>query len=213
MLYRYLGVVGSNPPVSFMTGEALLYPTLAALAVTCGVCLWKRVPGGRTFLALCFVVYVSMLVEVTLFPVPVDPGEIARLRTDPVLRLSPDLNLVPFRSITSSLAGVGAQGFGVFLRNWLGNLLLFMPLGLMAPLFWPRLRRVSATGLLCLAASLSIEAAQFVGSFLVFGIRWKSVDIDDVIMNVMGGMLGFLLSRLLVHDRLGQRTADPQLMK
>lgn len=197
MLYRYLGILGSNPPVSFVTGDLLYYPTIAALLVASGLCLWKRVPGRRTFVILCFVLYVSMILEVTLFPVPISLAEIARVRSDPSLYVSPDLNLIPFHSIAASVAGAESQGLAVFIRNWLGNLLLLMPLGFMAPIIWKRFRRASRTVLLCLATSLSIEFVQYVGSFLVFTIRWKSVDVDDVIVNVVGGLLGFLLFTLL----------------
>lgn len=194
MLYRYLGVLGSNPPVSFVAGDLLFYPTIAALLVTSGFCLWRRIPGRRTFVILCFVLWVSMVLEVTVFPVPVSLAEIARVHSDSSLYISPDLNLVPFHSIAASFAGVESHGWAGFVRNWLGNLLLLMPLGFMAPIIWKRFRRASPMVLLCVATSLSIELVQYVGSFLVFGIRWKSVDVDDVIVNVLGGMLGFLLS-------------------
>lgn len=210
LLYRFLGVLGSNPPVSFVTGDLLLYPTIAALLVACALCVRKRVPGRQTFVILCFVLYVSMIVEVTLFPVPISLAEIATVRSDASLYVSPNLNLVPFHSIASSLTGAESQGLEVFFRNWLGNLLLLMPLGLMAPLIWKRFRRTSRTAMLCVAVSLSTEIMQFVGSFLVFRIRWKSVDVDDVIVNVTGGMFGFLLSRALVGVTKRKTSAGTQ---
>jgi len=206
LLYRFLGVLGSNPPVSFVTGDLLLYPTIAALLVASALCLRKRVPGRQTFVTLCFVLYVSMVVEVTLFPVPISLAEIASVRSDASLYVSPDLNLVPFHSIASSLTGAESQGLGVFFRNWLGNLLLLMPLGFMAPIIWKRLHRASRTAILSVATSVSIEIMQYVGSFLVFNIRWKSADVDDVIVNVAGGMFGFLLSRALIG--VAKRKAD-----
>jgi len=208
MLYRYLGLLGSNPPVSFMTGDLLIYPTLVALVVVAAYCVWKRIPGGRTFLAMCFVVYASMVLEVTLFPIPTSFAEIARFRIDPSLYVAPDLNLAPFRSIMASVRGIGMLGTSVFVRNWLGNLLLLLPLGVMAPLLWSRFRRAPQAIGLFIAVSLSIELAQFIGSFLVFRIRWKSADIDDLIVNVVGALLGFLVAKMLIW--VGQMRHNPK---
>lgn len=210
MLYRYLGLIGSNPPVSFVTGDLLIYPTLAVLLAAGAYGLWKRVPGWRTFLILCFIVYASMVVEVTLFPIPVSFAEIARFRSDPSLYVSPDLNIVPFRSIMAGARGPAAISASVLARNWLGNLLLLLPLGVMAPLIWSRFRNVRQATLFFVAVSLSIELAQYVGSFHVFGIRWKSADVDDLIVNVAGALLGFLLMKLLIRVRraLSNSTAE-----
>lgn len=208
MLYRFLGILGSNPPVSFITGDLLFYPTIVVLLIASGLCLRRRIPGWRTFVVLSFVLYVSMVVEITLFPVPISLAEIAQVRSDASLYVSPDLNLVPLHSIASSLAGAESQGLRVFFRNWLGNLLLLMPLGFMAPLIWTRFRSASQAALLCLAASLCIEMLQYMGSFLVFNIRWKSVDVDDVIVNVAGGMLGFVLSKALIGATQRKRSFE-----
>jgi len=158
------------------------------------------------------VMYISMVVEVTLFPMPISFAEIARVRSDPSLFISPDINLAPFRSILISARGSEVQGRSIFVRNWLGNLLLLMPLGFLSPLIWNRFRDVWRVMSLCLAASLSVEFLQFIGSFLVFRIRWKSVDIDDVMVNVAGGMLGFLLALSLTNlgaALRGGRTRQP----
>jgi glycopeptide antibiotics resistance protein len=68
-----------------------------------------------------------------------------------------------------------------------GNVLLFVPLGLFVPLRWPRMR--DARRLLTAAAlfSLGIEVAQFA---LGFGRRTSST---DVLLNTVGAALGYLL--------------------
>lgn len=202
--------MGSNPPVSFVTGDLLIYPTIAVLLAAGIYCILKRVSGWRTFLILCFIMYASMLLEVTLFPIPVSFAEIAALRSDASLYIAPDMNLVPFHSIIASARGMQASGSSVFVRNWLGNVLLLLPLGVMAPLIWSRFRDVLQATLLFVATSLSIELLQYIGSFHIFGIRWKSVDLDDIIANVAGALLGFLLVKMgvYVRRRSGDSTPD-----
>lgn len=68
-----------------------------------------------------------------------------------------------------------------------GNILWFVPLGV----FWTTLRKESRwwqIGLGSLLISLSIEVVQWL---LISGVS----DIDDVIFNVIGGLLGFFLAK------------------
>ena len=69
------------------------------------------------------------------------------------------------------------------------ELSVFVPLGLLPPALWQRLRRLWKATLLCCASSCLIEFFQlFIG---------RSVDVDDVILNTLGGVLGYLLFALL----------------
>jgi glycopeptide antibiotics resistance protein len=75
------------------------------------------------------------------------------------------------------------------LENLLGNIGLFLPLGVMLPLIFDKassLQRVLAIGM---SASLVIEVTQFFSRY--FGI-YRSVDIDDVLLNTMGACLGYI---------------------
>ena len=74
------------------------------------------------------------------------------------------------------------------LRNTLGNIALFLPLGILLPLISNRFRSLRRVLLGALCLSLSIEALQFVLRF--FG-NPRAVDIDDVILNTLGACLGF----------------------
>jgi glycopeptide antibiotics resistance protein len=93
----------------------------------------------------------------------------------------PSPNLIPFRSIAHDLH-VGGQSLVV---NLVGNLLAFMPLGVMLTLLSPRrspVWSVIATGA---AFSGAIEVAQFLSGR-------RTADIDDLLLNTTGTLLGFL---------------------
>ncbi|WP_132054595.1 VanZ family protein [Pseudocnuella soli] len=70
-------------------------------------------------------------------------------------------------------------------RNIIGNILLFMPFGFLAPIVLPFVRSLKAIVLFTAAFSLTAEMIQFVLKIGVF-------DIDDVIFNLIGGTLGYL---------------------
>ena len=69
------------------------------------------------------------------------------------------------------------------------NVLLFVPLGFLLPLVFPdKFNRFWKVALCALCTTFSIEAIQyFIG---------RSADIDDILANTFGGMLGFCLLRL-----------------
>ncbi len=94
----------------------------------------------------------------------------------------------------------------MLLRNLGGNLLLFLPLGVGLPLFWKKFRNFKSTLSTCFLASLSIETTQAILSYLglVFA---RAVDIDDIIMNVLGGIFGYfiylvIMSKLNVFNKV-----------
>ena len=95
------------------------------------------------------------------------------------------LNLVPFKSIYDFLSGHSEFAFG----NVVGNILLFAPLGFFLP-FLRRDKKIGINMLMVFAFSLLAEVIQY---FLAIGIA----DVDDVILNCIGGLSGILLCKLL----------------
>ncbi len=106
-------------------------------------------------------------------------------------------NLIPLRGIISYLTGVDlvtGDTDPTFLRglafsNLLGNIMIFIPLGVYVTLFHKR-KEIWRNTLLVAAVSAVVEILQFI---TMFGIG----DIDDVILNTVGGLLGVLLCRWL----------------
>lgn len=98
------------------------------------------------------------------------------------------INLVPFRSLIRSFnVNPDAQRL---LRMHGGNLMLLVPFTLLGPALWPRLRRWWKALLLGLGLSLGIELVQL-ALRVVVEPPYRSVDIDDVILNTAGAMLGY----------------------
>ena len=69
------------------------------------------------------------------------------------------------------------------------NVGMFVPNGLLLPLVFPCLRRFPKTALVVLATTVSVETFQF--------FIGRSADIDDVIMSLAGGLLGYAIFALL----------------
>jgi glycopeptide antibiotics resistance protein len=173
---------------------AFPFLVLSAISVPCWLVfrLYRlRTPGHRLsfqreFLLLTFVVYLSGLAAATLIP-----NHSSRLvaQTAVGIELHPSLT-----SLTCSSAalprGSTAQSFCV--RNARGNFLLFVPLGILIPLVWRRLRFWSGLQI-AIAVSCSIELVQYLSRVWVH----RTADVNDVILNVFGASLGLALVSLL----------------
>jgi len=89
------------------------------------------------------------------------------------------INLIPFKSLGNPLS----PGFFI---NVGGNILLFLPFGLVLPLKFYNIDRMQIVTLIGLSLSIMIECIQ-----LTMPNRWT--DINDVILNTLGTYIGFRL--------------------
>jgi glycopeptide antibiotics resistance protein len=153
----------------------------------------KRVPS------ITLAVYLIVVAAITVLPTRIsgvvgphlDHVNIIPLRfTINCFRLSywPHRGLLPF----------------CFLQTF-GNIALFLPFGILLPLTAPRLRSLKRVLLIALCVSLSIEATQFV--LRIIG-NPRAVDIDDVLLNTLGALLGFLIYRDVFVSRTRKGESD-----
>jgi len=86
-----------------------------------------------------------------------------------------------------------------WLSQGIGNLLLLLPVGLFGPIALPWLNRWWRVLLVALLLSASIETAQL-------WIPERSADVDDVMFNVAGALLGYWL---LLFIRMRPGAGEP----
>lgn len=99
-------------------------------------------------------------------------------------------NLVPFENICWSQA--------------VANIILFVPLGLLVPIVFTRKRwSLVSIFILSFMATLIIEIIQMSGG--------RCFDVDDIIMNVLGGIMGYL--SLEVWDLTVIRKRCPEIRR
>ncbi len=104
-------------------------------------------------------------------------------------------NLIPFKTIVNFIRA-SANGFKVLaFKNIVGNLVLFLPMGMLLPCVFRGLNRFWKVTLTILGIVLCVELLQ---GFLRVGI----MDIDDLILNISGGMAGYGLIKIPPLDRL-----------
>ncbi len=135
----------------------------------------------REFLALVFIIYVLCLFYVVTFQ---DVGWSTS-------------NFIPFKEMFRY-----KLGSRLFIKNVLGNIIMFMPYGFFVS-YYLNLKKPLSSFLMILLVSISIETTQ-----LMIG---RVFDIDDIILNVIGGMIGFYIYNFLniINDHLPAILKNP----
>lgn len=111
------------------------------------------------------------------------------------------INLIPFASVADYLFSGSAGTKRFAFANLAGNVLLFIPLGAYLAL----LTRMTVARTMLVVASVSVAVEIIQGVFAL-----GASDIDDVILNCLGGFLGillFVLLRAVLRGRTRARTA------
>lgn len=113
-------------------------------------------------------------------------GNYYRVATD-----TPDYNLELFKSIERFTRAYNNYSFEVYFYNIYGNILAFMPAGLLLPMIFPKLK-CWWNVLLGFLLSLAIECGQYITCLGTF-------DVDDLMLNTIGVFIGVVIYQILVQ--------------
>lgn len=105
-------------------------------------------------------------------------------------------NLEPFKEIRRFWEFRRELGFLAAFTNIAGNVLCFVPFGAILPVLNRRARHFAVIVLLSFEFSLLVECAQLI-------LKVGSFDVDDLMLNTLGGVLGFLI--FTVCNRIRRR--------
>lgn len=169
----------------------------AVVFVLWRIFVWRKRGGDplREAAVAALFIWIMVIVQLTFFPLIIIFYDWAS-----------GVNLVPFASISQFLNdGFPAIGF----RNIVGNIILFVPLGILLPLLSTRLRSFGSLLWRGMLISAGIEVLQL-------ATRARALDIDDVILNTLGMAIGWGIFKVaaaairrtpkgeLVLNRLGE---------
>lgn len=97
-------------------------------------------------------------------------------------------NFVPFKTIYFYLF-LADINLNIRIENIAGNIIGFIPMGVILPLLSKRFFRIKTVILLTFCLSLTYEVLQLIFEF-------GSFDVDDLILNTLGGILGYIPIKL-----------------
>ncbi|MFI3250170.1 MAG: VanZ family protein [Eubacteriales bacterium] len=97
-------------------------------------------------------------------------------------------NLVPFHTIDNYISFFRNTGAFVSISNLVGNMVILMPFGVFFPVLFPKLRRFWVFIPIMALIAIGVELLQ-----------WQTgtgvADIDDSILNFLGGVLAYVFTR------------------
>ena len=161
---------------------------LLVIVVSVGYLILRQWLGNKRFwmpvIALLFLAWLAVIAVATL-----------TARTPGLIPTAPEL--IPFHSYRAVMAGENKE----ILRSNFMNVVLFYPAGLFAcellPKSWSRAKRVILVAVLFALVSAGIEFCQY-------HFALGQAEVDDVIHNALGALIGALISTIPVKWKPGK---------
>lgn len=130
------------------------------------------------FIVYLLVLFYTLFLDRICYNVPEQAYEITSIYA------SKTYNFIPFQTIASYITGFNSYNFDIWFNNTIGNVILFMPLGLLLPFILKGIKSLRHVVVASAISSFAIEVLQFITWFGQF-------DVDDIILRTFGGILGF----------------------
>ena len=141
------------------------------------------------------IISLMLVVVICFFPFPTQQELLEEMKEN---NEGLKYNFVPFKSIflivkeTVKYRSVGLLCYQVF-----GNIVLFMPFGLSLLYYLDGDKKFMRILALSFLISVLVEVEQgFLNS--IIGINYRSVDLDDIILNTFGGVMGYVFGTNII---------------
>lgn len=134
----------------------------------------KKIPQtkGRSLMLAVFIMYIFAVFYFT------GVGTIFDLQRYGIQLNAGQINLLPFSK-------------DIDIAAYFLNVLLFVPFGFFLPFIWPNMDKLKYTVLSGFSFSLLVEISQLFNN--------RRTDIDDLILNTLGTLLGYLLFKMFIR--------------
>jgi len=144
-----------------------------------------------------FYLYLVLVISLTILPLP-----FARFQWPN----KGHINLIPIVTTIKDIKDIFSSQKAIItdytIENILGNILLFFPLGVFLPVLSKKYHSVKKVMVFAIICSSSIEISQLISRLYEI---YRFVDIDDVILNTTGAVLGFLSTKKWVVNNIPKK--------
>ena len=156
--------------------------------------LTKKYPRiKKPVVIILWLAYIFLILSLTLQPLFFSTY---RITWDEMKLYGPPWNFKPFSLIIPQWKNVLSGQKGAF-RQFFGNIIMFIPAGLLMPLVFKKTQRFLWALLGAFLFTLCIESLQLI--LCIAGMCMREFDVDDLILNTFGAVLGYLIYRLIFH--------------
>lgn len=164
----------------------------------------------RTLIIYSFILYLTVAYFLIILPLP-NFEEVSQLTT-------PRVQLIPFSFITdfinnTSLIITNPSTYLLafkepYIYQVLYNLILFLPLGIYLHYYFKC--SLLKTTIITFLVSLFFEITQLTGLYFIYPRGYRLFDVDDLIINTLGGFIGYLVTSLFTFFLPSREEIDEQ---
>lgn len=158
----------------------------------------------KDWIKILFAIYIIVVIKVIIFKYPYEElrSIVAMWRKDVILEGLGTANFVPFKTIKMYIDYAYKLNS---VENLAGNILVFVPFGILFPLVVSGKERFYVMLLNAFVFILGIETFQLFSAFGAF-------DVDDILLNCLGAAIGYGLYRLfMVWQRRERSVTDGKI--
>lgn len=134
---------------------------------------------------ILFIAYIAALFKILIFRYlsisQLFSGSYGKMRS---------INLIPFKTVIQDLVNSRRMGYMSAISNTFGNIIIFIPFGYFIPSLNEKYSKLSNMLISTACFSLFFEISQY-----ILGVG--SSDIDDIILNTIGGIIGYVLYKYI----------------
>lgn len=178
----------TNNGVLFLSFPYVLISALVLYLICLPLFFRHKGIGKNICIALLFL-YAGALFSLTIPIVLPKNQHITAASTEWAIH---SIEWVPFISAANIFHNAAASGnWKEFFRVIVGNVLVFMPLGVLVPLVNPKFR-LGRMLLLAILVPVCIEGLQLAGNILA-GSAIRTVEVEDVILNAAGCLIAYFI--------------------
>lgn len=160
---------------------------------------YGSVSALRSLIMFSFIFYLQTAFYLTVLPLP-SPEAVLN-------STGPFMQLIPFHFVYDFIQNTALNLFapstylhaltqGVFIQP-LFNIVLTIPFGIYLAYYFKK--SMAATAFFTLLLSLFFELTQLSGLFGFYAHPYRLFDVDDLILNTLGGVIGFLIFRVFAN--------------
>jgi glycopeptide antibiotics resistance protein len=143
----------------------------------------------KEVLIVLFFIYMLYLVGTTsIFPIHTYPNFYSNMTYS--------INVIPFINLPEHIIGMSNKGLTTFIivRRFFKIFIRYIPLGILAPMLWPKFRTLKKSLLLGVIVYMGFSIAEAImvltGMSLTRGIWF---DIDDMLVGMLGVLVGYFI--------------------
>ncbi len=133
-------------------------------------------------------IYLLYLAQMTIFPLNIG---VSFERSVSLIPFKTIMQFIPILLKNGLMTNTGNPHLNEGAINIIGNVVVFIPVGILIPLISVRVRRFKATVILGFTTSFAIEILQFLF------VEGRAMDVDDLILNTLGVVIGWCILKTI----------------